>query len=69
MSHQAYYSTVSAALLVEQCFPTRVPQKIVGVIHDNLQNKIITILNHCKEFRMSLERSQAFFSCRLAGQE
>jgi hypothetical protein len=30
MSHPAYYSTVSVALLVEQCFPTRVPQKIVG---------------------------------------
>jgi hypothetical protein len=30
MSHPASYSTVSAALLVEQCFPTRDPQKIVG---------------------------------------
>jgi len=69
MSHQASYSTVSAALLVEQCFPTRVPQKIVDGIHDNLQNKIITILNYGKKFHMSLERSQDFFFCRLAGQE
>jgi hypothetical protein len=30
MSHPALYSTVPAALLVEQCFPSRVPQKIVG---------------------------------------
>jgi len=30
MSHPASYSTISAALLVEQCFLTRVPQKIVG---------------------------------------
>jgi hypothetical protein len=49
MSHQASYSTVSGTLLVEQCFPTRDPQKIVGGIHENLQNKIITISNYCKK--------------------
>jgi hypothetical protein len=30
MSHPVSYPTASAALLVEQCFPTRVPQKIIG---------------------------------------
>ena len=43
-------------------FPNQGSTENCWGIHDNSWNKIITILNYCKKFRMSLERSQEFFS-------